>query len=66
MTADGCARVILKAAARRTREVVMWPGPMGVWLKLLAPGLMDRVTIQMFLRSAVERVKKGRDRSQPG
>jgi short-subunit dehydrogenase len=66
MTADGCARVILKAAAARTREVVMWPGPMGVWLKLLAPGLMDRVTIQMFLRPAVERVKKGRDGSQPG
>jgi NAD(P)-dependent dehydrogenase (short-subunit alcohol dehydrogenase family) len=65
MTADGCARVILKAAAGRTREVVMWPGPIGLWLKLLAPGLMDRVTLQMFLRPAVERVEKGRDISQP-
>jgi len=43
ISADDCARVILKATAARKREVVMTaPGKLANWLKLLAPGLLDR------------------------
>jgi short-subunit dehydrogenase len=55
MTADQCAQIILRAARRRQRQVVMRPGPLALWLKLIAPGLVDRVTISRFLRPAVER-----------
>lgn len=44
MSASDCARRILVAAARRHREVVMTPkGRLGLWLKLVAPGLVDRI-----------------------
>jgi NAD(P)-dependent dehydrogenase (short-subunit alcohol dehydrogenase family) len=44
MTADECASRILDAAARRRREVVMTgKGRAGRWLKLVAPGLVDRI-----------------------
>ena len=44
MSADECARRILIAAARRRRELVMTPkGKAGRWLKLIAPGLVDRM-----------------------
>jgi short-subunit dehydrogenase len=56
MTADQCARIILKAARRRKRQVVMWPGAPGIWLKLIFPDLMDRLTIARFLRPAVKRM----------
>lgn len=43
MTLDTCARLILAAAAARRRELVMTRrGKIGMWLKLLAPGLVDR------------------------
>ncbi len=39
-----CARIILRAAARRQREEVMTlRGKFGQWLKLIAPGLVDRI-----------------------
>ena len=44
MTAERCAEIILRAAARRKREVVMtMRGKLGLWLKLVAPGLVDRI-----------------------
>ncbi len=44
MTAETCARLILEAAARRRRELVMTRrGKIGMWLKVLAPGLVDRI-----------------------
>jgi NAD(P)-dependent dehydrogenase (short-subunit alcohol dehydrogenase family) len=44
MSAPECARRILIAAARRRRELVMTPkGKAGRWLKLVAPGLVDRI-----------------------
>jgi short-subunit dehydrogenase len=44
MTAETCARLILEAAADRRRELVMTRrGKLGQWLKLLAPGLLDRL-----------------------
>jgi NAD(P)-dependent dehydrogenase (short-subunit alcohol dehydrogenase family) len=51
MAADVCARRILKAAAGRKRELVMSRrGRLGLWLKLLAPGLIDRIA-----RRAIDR-----------
>jgi short-subunit dehydrogenase len=46
-----CAARIVRAIERREREVVMTArGKMGLWLKLLAPSLVDRIA-----RRAVER-----------
>lgn len=43
MSAEAYAAIILRAAARK-REVVMTArGKLGLWLKLLAPGLVDRI-----------------------
>jgi hypothetical protein len=39
-----CARIIVKAVASRKREVVMTArGKIGLWLKLVAPELIDRI-----------------------
>jgi len=44
MTVEECARLIVRAAAERRRELVMTRrGKVGMWLKLLAPGLVDRI-----------------------
>jgi short-subunit dehydrogenase len=44
MSAADCARRILRAMQRREREVVMTArGKMGLWLKLLAPCLVDAI-----------------------
>ncbi len=51
MPTDECARIILRSAARRKREEVMTlRGKIGQWLKLIAPGLVDRIA-----REAIER-----------
>jgi short-subunit dehydrogenase len=57
MTADPCAEIILRAAYRRQREVLMGPGHLIAWLKLLAPGLLDRMLID-FLKATVRRQQK--------
>jgi short-subunit dehydrogenase len=54
MTADHCAEIILQAAYRRKRELMMGPGDLIAWLKLIAPGLVDRFVIA-FLKAAVRR-----------
>ena len=44
MPVEKCARMILRAAEQRKREVVMTVrGKIGVWLKLISPGLVDRI-----------------------
>ncbi|HEX7605907.1 MAG TPA: SDR family oxidoreductase [Usitatibacter sp.] len=51
MSVEVCARRIVKAIEAREREVIMTArGKMGLWLKLVAPGLIDRIA-----RRAVER-----------
>lgn len=51
MTAGECAARILSAVEGRRRELVMTPrGRIGLWLKLLAPGLVDRIA-----RNAIEK-----------
>jgi short-subunit dehydrogenase len=53
MTAEECARIIIKAIARRKREEVMTlRGKLGLWVKLIAPGLVDRMA-----RKAIEEGK---------
>ncbi len=44
MSAGTCARLILQASDHRKREIVMTPrGKAGMWIKLIAPGLVDRI-----------------------
>jgi short-subunit dehydrogenase len=51
MSVDDCARRIVRAIEGREREVVMTArGKMGLWLKLIAPGLIDRIA-----KRAIER-----------
>jgi short-subunit dehydrogenase len=57
MTAERCAEIILRAADRRQREVLMGPGRLIAWLKLISPRLLDRMLIA-FLKAAVRREQK--------
>jgi short-subunit dehydrogenase len=51
MTVEDCAARIVRAIERREREVVMTArGRFGGWLRLVAPGLVDRIA-----RRAIER-----------
>ncbi len=44
MSVDECARLIVKAMAQRKREEVMTlRGKLGQWVKLIAPGVVDRM-----------------------
>ncbi|MCP4662177.1 MAG: SDR family oxidoreductase [bacterium] len=44
MSSEECARWIVKAAAQRKRELIMtFRGKLGLWLKLISPGLVDRI-----------------------
>lgn len=44
MAADKCAKIIVAAAGKRKREVVMtFEGKLGLWLRLIAPELVDRI-----------------------
>jgi hypothetical protein len=55
MTAEECAKIIVKAAKQRKREVLMWPGPISNWLKVIAPGLLDKIVMDKVFRPIVER-----------
>lgn len=58
MTAEECAKIIIKAAEQRKREVLMWPGPISSWLKVIAPGLLDKVVMDKVFRPIVERANQ--------
>ena len=46
MPVEECARLIVKAMENREREVVMTAqGRIGRWLKLIAPGVVDRMAL---------------------
>jgi len=60
MTADQCAQIVLNAALHRRREVLMGPGGLAVWLKTLAPDLLDWLTFKIFLEPAIRRAKAGK------
>jgi short-subunit dehydrogenase len=47
MTVEECVEIMLKAMVKRKREVVMTlRGQLGLWMKLIAPGFVDRVALQ--------------------
>ncbi|HSD65697.1 MAG TPA: SDR family oxidoreductase [Vicinamibacteria bacterium] len=53
MSAEECARRVVRAMERRQRMLVMtFKGKLGRWVKLVAPGLVDRM--------AADAVRKGR------
>ena len=43
MSVETCARLIVRAAAARRREEIMGRGKLLVWVKIFAPGLVDRI-----------------------
>jgi short-subunit dehydrogenase len=44
MPCEKCADLIIRAAARRKREVIMtFQGKAGLWMRLVAPGAVDRI-----------------------
>jgi short-subunit dehydrogenase len=59
MSAERCAQIVLAAAHRRRREVLMWPGSLAVWLKMLAPGAVDWLAVKLFLEPAIRRARGG-------
>jgi short-subunit dehydrogenase len=47
MSVEECTRILVRAIDRREREVVMTAtGKVGMWAKLLVPGLVDRVALR--------------------
>jgi short-subunit dehydrogenase len=58
MTAERCAEISLRAAYHRRREVLMGPGPLTAWLKILAPGFLDWFSVKMFLEPLIKRARK--------
>ncbi|MGD9200265.1 MAG: SDR family oxidoreductase, partial [Chitinispirillia bacterium] len=45
MPVEICARMILQAAAKRRREVIMTlQGKFGLWLRLILPGIVERIS----------------------
>ena len=65
MSAERCADITLRAAQKRRREVLMGPGTLAVWLKLIAPGFLDWLSVKIFLEPVIRRakVKQGQVRS---
>lgn len=60
MTADQCAEITLNAAYKRRREVLMGPGVLATWVKVIAPNFLDWLTFKVFLEPAIRRAKAGR------
>lgn len=44
MTAEECASIILKTAAKR-KQVMGFRGKIGQWIKLIAPGAIDSIAL---------------------
>jgi uncharacterized protein YbaR (Trm112 family) len=64
MTAERCAALTLHAAHKRRRELLMGPGPLAAWLKLLAPGFVDWFAVKVLLGSAIRRARAGQNAPQ--
>lgn len=60
MTADQCAEIVLNAAYKRRREVLMRPGTLATWLKVIAPAFLDWFAVKVFLEAAIRRAKAGK------
>ena len=57
MTAEQCADIALRAAARRRRLVLMGPGRLAIWMNALAPGVVDWIAVNVFLKGAIRRAE---------
>ncbi len=57
MSADRCAALTLRAAYNRRRELLMGPGALVIWLKVLAPGFVDWLAIKLFIEPIIRRAK---------
>lgn len=62
MTADRCAEITLRAAAARRREVLMGPGSLVSWLRLLAPGFLDWFIVKIFMKDILHRIESQKQR----
>ena len=60
MTAERCAEITLDAAYKRRREVLLRPGRLLVWLKLIAPGFLDWLSIKTILEPIIKRTQGGK------
>jgi short-subunit dehydrogenase len=57
MSAERCATLTLRAAYNRRRELLMGGGGLVVWLKVLAPGLVDWLAIKLFIEPILRRAQ---------
>ena len=57
MTAERCARMVLRSAFNRRRELLMGPGWLIAWTKLIAPDFLDWLTIKVFLDPLIRRAR---------
>ena len=56
MAVETCARLTLRAIAGRRRDLYMAPGGKAVlWIKLIAPGLLDRISLAAVEKDRAER-----------
>ena len=65
MSAERCAEITLRAAYKRRREVLMGPGALGVWLKVLAPATLDWAVVKLFLEPVIRRARAAQAKSKP-
>ena len=66
MSAERCAEITLHAAYKRRREVLMGPGVLAVWLKVLAPRFLDWLVIKLFLEPVIRRARAAQAKSKQG
>jgi hypothetical protein len=53
MSVETCARLIVEGSEARRRDIVMSAkGRLGRWLKLLAPGVVDRLALKALKQEA--------------
>ena len=62
MSSDRCAEIIIEAARRRKREIMLGPGKIGALLKLIAPITTERFTINRVLRPIEKRIRAEEER----
>ncbi len=59
MTVEECVNLMIPAIANRKRELVMTlKGKLGLWLKLIAPGLVDRIALKAVSKKNTKKADK--------
>jgi hypothetical protein len=62
MSLEECTRILVRAIDRRERDVVMTrQARLGMWVKLVAPAVVDRMALRAVAAAAAAR---GRNRPQ--